>query len=110
MSLFSWMTEDESILVESSFDELTREKARVLFPQRVLSFSFRKGSIERHLVLSGIVVDENRSLESRVTVKKEESGGYKTSTKCNCLYSASGIDCQHALLLLLAFFYEHHQD
>ena len=70
-----------SALVEAGYSDSVRFQARKLVELGRVSLSFIKGQLDVHLVVSGIVGDNNTTYETKFTWRKE---GQVFQAKCNC--------------------------
>lgn len=85
-------------MVEKTYAEPVRFQARRLVELGRVSLSFLKGSLDNHLVVSGIVGDNNTTYETKFTWKKE-SGIFQA--KCNCPIWMQTETCVHGAALWL---------
>ena len=85
-------------MVEKTYAEPVRFQARRLVELGRVSLSFLKGSLDNHLVVSGIVGDNNTTYETKFTWKKE-SGLFQA--KCNCPIWMQTQTCVHGAALWL---------
>ena len=85
-----------SALVEAGYSDSVRFQARKLVELGRVSLSFIKGQLDVHLVVSGIVGDNNTTYETKFTWRKE---GQVFQAKCNCpLWPQEGT-CVHGAAL-----------
>jgi superfamily II DNA or RNA helicase len=85
-----------SALVEAGYVDSVRFQARRLVELGRVSLSFIKGHLDVHLVVSGIVGDNNTTYETKFTWRKD---GQVFQAKCNCpLWPQEGT-CVHGAAL-----------
>ncbi|MBY0518532.1 MAG: DEAD/DEAH box helicase [Bacteriovoracaceae bacterium] len=85
-------------MVEKTYAEPVRFQARRLVELGRVSLSFIKGSLDNHLVVSGIVSDNNTTYETKFTWKKETQ---TFQAKCNCPIWVQEESCVHGASLWL---------
>lgn len=85
-----------SPLVDGQYQDSVRYQARRLVELGRVSLSFIKGGLERHLVVSGIVAENNTTYETKFTWKKEDNS---FQAKCNCPLFAQELTCVHGAAL-----------
>lgn len=83
-------------VVEACFTSAMLFQARKLVEQGRVSLSFMKGGLERHLVVSGIVAENNTTYETRFTWRAE---GSVFKTACTCPLRAQEDSCMHGAAL-----------
>lgn len=90
------MMSEVSALVEAGYSDGVRFQARKLVELGRVSLSFIKGQLDVHLVVSGIVGDNNTTYETKFTWRKD---GQVFQAKCNCpLFPQEGT-CVHGAAL-----------
>ncbi len=85
-------------MVEKTYAEPVRFQARRLVELGRVSLSFIKGSLDNHLVVSGIVSDNNTTYETKFTWKKESQ---IFQARCNCHIWIQEESCVHGAALWL---------
>src|SRR5690606_18709771 len=96
LSSTSELLPEVSNLVETSYAEPVRFQARRLVEMGRVTLSFIKGGLERHLVVSGIVAENNTTYETKFTWKKEDNN---YQAKCNCPLYVQELTCVHGAAL-----------
>jgi superfamily II DNA or RNA helicase len=83
-------------LVEGQYGDSVRFQARRLVELGRVSLSFIKGNLGNHLVVSGIVGDNNTTYETKFTWRLE---GDSFQAKCNCPIWLQTNTCVHGVAL-----------
>lgn len=83
-------------LVEQQYTDSVRFQARRLVELGRVSLSFIKGGLDTHLVVSGIVGDNNTTYETKFTWRHE---GQAFIAKCNCNMWVQEGTCVHGVSL-----------
>jgi superfamily II DNA or RNA helicase len=84
--------------IETLYPESMMFQARRLLELGRISLSFIKGGLDNHLVVSGIVAENNTTYETKFTWKRTEAG---FQTRCSCpLWGQEG-HCVHGAALWL---------